>query len=24
MRAFCDVAQDYPDIANALYLEAGP
>jgi len=24
MRAFCDVALDYPDIANALYLEAGP
>jgi len=24
MRAFCDVAQGYPDIANALYLEAGP
>ena len=22
MRALCDVAQDHPDIANALYLEA--
>jgi 2-polyprenyl-3-methyl-5-hydroxy-6-metoxy-1,4-benzoquinol methylase len=24
MRAFCEVARDYPDIANSLYLEAGP
>jgi 2-polyprenyl-3-methyl-5-hydroxy-6-metoxy-1,4-benzoquinol methylase len=24
MRAFCDVARDYPDIANSLYVEAGP
>ena len=24
MRAFCGVARDHPDIANALYVEAGP
>ena len=23
-RGLCDVAQDYPEIANAIYLEAGP